>query len=138
VADCDFNYACNEMMKEKNIVLFERYDGVRFVLERSLSKIPQEIEIFTSHWKEEIKQQIKTRPVDLLITELSKFNSDGLEISHFARKISPNMRIIWITVQGCHNFRTYKDQLGNISCIEKPLEIKNFRQKVLNALGADQ
>lgn len=124
-------------MIEKNIVLFERYDGVRFVLERSLSKIPQQIDIFTSHWKEDIKQQIITRPVDLLITELSKFNADGLEISHFARKISPDIKIIWITVQGCYSFQNYKSQLGNIRCIEKPLEIKNFRQNVLNALEVD-
>jgi DNA-binding NtrC family response regulator len=121
-------------MNVKNIVLFERYDGVRFVLERSLAKIPHEIGIFTSHWKEEIKQQIKNQPVDLLITELSQVNSDGLEISHFAREIAPELKIIWITVQGCHNFHKQKEQLGNIKCIEKPLEIKNFRQKVLIAL----
>lgn len=121
-------------MNEKNIVLFERYDGVRFVLERSLSVIPQDIEIFTSYWKHEIKQQIENKPVDLLITELSRVNSDGLEISCFARKIAPEIKIIWITVQGCHIFQEQKNQLGNIKCIEKPLEITRFRENVLHAL----
>ena len=124
-------------MDIKNIVLFERYDGVRFVLARSLAAIPEDIAIFASHWKEEIKQQIKTKPVDLLITELSQVNADGLEISHFARKIVPDIKIIWITVQGCHNFKEHKRQLGNIFCIEKPLEINRFRQNVLQALNMD-
>jgi DNA-binding NtrC family response regulator len=121
-------------MKEKNIVLFERYDGVRFVLERSLTKIPQDIDIYTSYWKDDIKQHIDNNPVDLLITELSKANSDGLEISRYARKIAPEIKIIWITVQGCHIFQEQKNQLGNIKCIEKPLEINRFRENVLHAL----
>ena len=125
-------------MNEKSIVLFERYDGVRFVLEKSLSRYQDDIQIFSSHWKEEVKHQIKKEPIDLLITELSKVNPDGMEISCFARKIAPELKIIWITVQGCHIFREQREKLGNIKCMEKPLEIKSFRKNVLQALGANQ
>jgi len=121
-------------MKGKKIVLFERYDGVRFVLERGLTSIADEIEIFASHWKEEIKYQIKNKPVDLLITEISKVSPDGLELTLYARKVLPDITIIWITVQSCDQFRKQKEQLGNIKCIEKPLEIKRLRENVLKAL----
>ncbi|MBW6474961.1 MAG: hypothetical protein K0B14_17675 [Anaerolineaceae bacterium] len=121
-------------MNQKNIVLFERYDGVRFVLERGLSSITGEIKIFSSHWKDEVKHQIRNQPIDLLITEISKVNPDGLELSRFARKVSPEITIIWITVQGCHMFRKQKELLGNITCIEKPLEIKRLKENVLRAL----
>lgn len=121
-------------MQKKNIVIFEKYDGVRFVLERSLEKYKDNLEIFTSHWKGEIKNRIENNHVDLLITELSKFNPDGLEISRYAREIEPELEIIWITVLGCDVFRKQKEKIGNVKCIEKPLEIKNFRKNILESL----
>ena len=124
-------------MDEKNIVLYERHDGVRFVLERSLQKFKQKINIYSSHWKNDTKQMIANENVDLLITELSRINPDGLEISHYARKLDPDLKIMWITVLGCHNFCDQKAKLGNICCFEKPLEINEFRQDVLEALDID-
>lgn len=121
-------------MGEKNIILFERYDGVRFVLERSLAKYEEDICIHTSHWKNEIKKLIDSNNADLLITELSKVNPDGLELSRYARKISPEIKILWITVLGCDVFRKHKEKLGNIHCVEKPLKIEDFREDVLEAL----
>ena len=121
-------------MVEKNIILFERYDGVRFVLERSLAKYEEDICIHTSHWKNEIKKMIDHNNADLLITELSNVNPDGLELSRYARKISPGLKILWITVLGCDIFRKQKQQLGNIQCVEKPLKIEDFREDVLEAL----
>lgn len=121
-------------MKAKNIVLFEHYDGVRFVLERSLLKYHRYVNILSSHWKKEAKKFIDQNDVDLLITELNSLNSAGLEISRYARDAEPEIKIIWITVLGCDIFRELKDDLGNIHCIEKPLEIKYFRRDVIKAL----
>jgi len=121
-------------MDAKNIILFERYDGVRFVLERSLFKYKDDIDIFSSHWKNDIKQRIENQNVDLLITELSKMNPDGFELTCYARKVAPEIKIIWITVLGCDVFKEHREHLGNIQCIEKPLEIKSFRKNVLQAL----
>jgi len=121
-------------MEAKNIVLFEHYDGVRFVLERSLLKYHQFINILSSHWKREVKKFIDQNDVDLLITELNSLNSAGLDISRYARKAEPEIKIIWITVLGCDVLREIKNGMGNIHCIEKPLEIKYFRRDVINAL----
>lgn len=121
-------------MTEKNIVLFEHYDGVRFILERSLSKSQHSFNIKSSNQKIDIKNYLDEENVDLLITELSSKNPDGLEISRYARKSEPNMKIIWITVLGCDVFREIKNKIGNIKCIEKPLEIKDFRRDVYKAL----
>jgi DNA-binding NtrC family response regulator len=126
------------IMDAKNIILFERYDSVRFVLERSLLKYKDDIKIFSSHWKNDIKQRIENQNVDLLITELSKVNPDGFELTCYARKIAPEIKIIWITVLGCDVFKEHRERLGNIQCIEKPLEIKNFRKNVLQALEISQ
>jgi len=118
----------------KNIVLFEHYDGVRFILERSLTNADQEINIQSSNLKHDIKKFIDQNNLDLLITELSRINPAGLEISLYARKMKPNLKIIWITLLGCDVFREVKNQIGNIICIEKPLEIKDFRYDVYKAL----
>lgn len=125
-------------MNSKNVVLFERYDGVRFVLERSLLKYQEEITIYASHWKNEIKNLIDKDQVDLLVTELYKDNPEGIELSLYARKVSPEIKIIWITVMGCNLFRDQRNKMGNIQCIEKPLDIKDFRSNVLKALSIAQ
>lgn len=77
---------------------------------------------------------IRNKNIDLLITELNQTNSNGLEVSALARKISPELSIIWITVLGCNLFREHREKLGNIRCIEKPLSIEDFREDVLTAL----
>jgi len=121
-------------MNMKNVVLYEHYDGVRFILERSLSEATEDINIHSSSLKKDIKDIIDQNHVDLLITELSRANSSGLELSRYARKSSPDLKIIWITVLGCDVFRELKNKIGNIKCIEKPLEIKDFRRDVFKAL----
>ena len=123
------------LISGKKILLFEKYEGVRFVLERSLSKYKRRIEIYSSQRKTDIFNRIKKDPVDLLITELSEVTSDGMEISNFARLMNPDLKIIWITVCGCHKFSEQREKLGDITCIEKPLEIEIFRESVLKALA---
>jgi DNA-binding NtrC family response regulator len=118
----------------KNIILFERYDGVRFVLERSLSNIDEDVTIHASCLKNEVKKWIDCDETDLLITELSRVNPEGIEISRYARENFPDLQIIWITVLGCNVFKDARKALGNILCIEKPLAIEDFRQSVLKAL----
>jgi DNA-binding NtrC family response regulator len=120
---------------EKKIILFERYEGVRFVVERSLIKYRDEIKIISIHDVEEIKHWIDGEDIDLLITELNKLNADGLEVSRYARKLLPELKIIWITVLGCYEFMEQKQALGIYQCLEKPLEIDEFRADVLKALG---
>jgi DNA-binding NtrC family response regulator len=122
-------------MVEKKIVLYEQYKGVRFVLERSLSKFEDEIDIVSSYNKRKIREYLKDGIVDLLITDLDGNSQNGVGLSNFARKTAPQLDIIWITVFGCNLFRTEKRRLGNIICLEKPLDIKRFRKTVLNALN---
>ena len=118
----------------KKILLFERYEGVRFIVERSLKKYQEGIEINSIHDIEGVKRKIENSDIDLLITELSKLNADGLEISRYARKQHPEMKIIWITVLGCYEFSEQMKALGIYKCLEKPLEIDKFRADILNVL----
>ncbi len=121
-------------MTKKHILLFEKYDGVRFVLERSLSRRKEPIEIHSSSQKENIKATLTENHIDLLITELTSLDKDGMEITKYAREVSPDLKIIWITVLGCDVFRKQKKQLGDVQCYEKPVDITHFRRGVMDAL----
>lgn len=121
-------------MTKKHILLFEKYDGVRFVLERSLSRRKEPIEIHSSSQKENIKATLTENHIDLLITELTSIDKDGMEITKYAREVSPDLKIIWITVLGCDVFRKQKKQLGDVQCYEKPVDITHFRRGVMDAL----
>ncbi len=104
------------------------------MLERSLRKYQGEIEIVSANEVDEAKALVASDHVDLLITELSKVNSDGLIVSRYARKMNSELRIIWITVLGCNEFKEQKENLNILECMEKPLEIDKFRADVLEAL----
>lgn len=125
------------MEESKRIVLFERYEGVRFVVEQSLKKYQENIQIISIHDVDEVKKWIDGESIDLLITELSKFNAEGMEISRYARKRHPDLKIIWITVLGCNEFLDQKIALGIYQCLEKPLEIDEFRGDVLKAINIE-
>lgn len=122
-------------MNRKNIALFERHEGVRFVLGKSLAIYNHLINIHTANEYKEIKVLLIGEEIDLLITELCKSNPDGMNLSIFARQTHPLMKIIWITAVGCTYFSEIKKELGNIICLEKPLEIAQFRVDVLQALS---
>lgn len=122
------------VVSEKTIILYEKYPGVRFVLAKSLSILEDEITVHTSSDMQWIKMKINQNDVDLLITELSQSNPEGIEISSYARRLDPDIKIIWITSHNCSVFRRQKNQLGNITCIEKPLNIRFFRQNVRDVL----
>lgn len=122
-------------MDTKIIVLFERYEGVRFVLEQSLEKFQDKIKIISSKNKQKIISEITNHSVDLLITEISSIHPDGLEISAYARKHHPNLDIVWITVLGCDVYNEIQEKLGRIYCMEKPLDIKIFRNNILDNIN---
>jgi DNA-binding NtrC family response regulator len=121
-------------MSEKNIILYERYEGVRFVLERSLKMYQNEMQIFSAQDKDKVKALIDAESIDLLITELSSIHPDGLEITAYARKQIPDLAIIWITLLSCDVYRSIKEKFGSIYCIEKPLDIQTFRDDVLSII----
>ncbi|MDY6872969.1 MAG: hypothetical protein SVR81_03230 [Chloroflexota bacterium] len=103
-------------------------------MERSLRKFDGEIEIVSSNDVDEVKALVIADHADLLISELSKLDSDGLAVSEYARRVNPDLKIIWITVLGCNEFKQQKEELDILDCMEKPLEIKDFREEVLEAL----
>ena len=122
-------------MKAATIVLFEKNEGVRFVLERSLDKYDNWIQVTAVNRVEEALQLLNKTSFNLLISEVSKTSSDGMRISERARQLWPDLKIIWVTVAGCSAFDKEKNQLKIVACLEKPLDINDFRRITLEALG---
>ncbi len=117
-------------MTHINIVIFERYDGVRFVLEKALEKYRSKFNIKTYRHKRRIHRLVDQKKVDVLITEMSKLDPVGLELSRYVRKTDQDVNIIWITVVGCHEFRQEMKNLNIAYCFEKPLEVNAFRRSL--------
>ena len=121
-------------MKTKTIILFERYEGVRFVMERSLRKYEDQIVVQPVRSLGQARQLFDAQNVDLLVTEISQINGEGMGISRFARAHEPELKILWVTVAGCDTFSAEKRHLGVYKCMEKPLGIEEFRQTIAEAL----
>jgi DNA-binding NtrC family response regulator len=122
-------------MKTKTIVLFEQYEGVCFVMERCLRKYQDQITVHPVYSLGQAQRLFGTQGVDLLVTEISLTNREGMEISRFARAHEPELKIVWVTVASCDAFSEEKRRLGVYKCMEKPLEIQEFRRTIAEALG---
>lgn len=101
-----------------------------------MRKFGDAVHVYAVHEKGAVKAFLDGNDVDLLIVERSRAHSEGLEITRYARETHPNLTIIWITVLGCNEFRNQSSRLDIFECIEKPLEIGEFRQRVIHALTA--
>ncbi len=114
--------------EEIRIVLFEQHDGVRFVLQRILENCCDLIHVTATRNKNFIKKLIDDNQVDILITELSRLDRIGLELTKYASNSDTEIKIVWVTVLGCHLFRKEMRALGVARCFEKPLEAKTLRK----------
>jgi DNA-binding NarL/FixJ family response regulator len=121
-------------MSDLQIVLFERYDGVRFVLTKALDKFQNDFSIQAFRHKRLIKKFIDQNKVDILITELSKVDPVGVEISRYVHEQEPDIKIVWITVVGCHEYRQEMKDLEIALCFEKPLDLSSFRKGIMTLI----
>ncbi len=116
------------------IILFERYESVRYVLEKAIKSINQDFSILSSASQAEVKDWITHRKAEVLITELSLVDTVGLSLSAFARQRQPDIEILWISVASCQKFSDFFDLLDITMCLEKPLGVDEFEKKLQDVL----
>jgi two-component system response regulator HydG len=122
----------------KRILIVDDEERILFVLSSVLNKVENSLEITTvSNGKQAIE---KTRgvPFDLVITDLIMPRMDGVELTRRIRALNPGVAVIWMTAYGSQRFAAEAEELAVYRCLDKPLEIQEFRQAVQAALERKQ
>jgi two-component system response regulator (stage 0 sporulation protein F) len=118
----------------KRILIVDDEERILFVLSSVLSKVENSLEITTASNGEEAVEKTRAAPFDLVITDLIMPGMDGVELTREIRTLRPAAAVIWMTAYGSQRFVAEAQELAVHRCLDKPLEIEEFREAVRQAL----
>jgi CheY-like chemotaxis protein len=110
---------------------------VLFVFRDTLRRLGDVYEIVATQSGLKALDEVKEKPFDLVITDLTMPDLGGLELTEAIRQTSPNTAVVWITAYGCHNVSTDAARLKIHRCYDKPLEVDEILQIAREALGLE-
>ena len=93
------------------------------------------LEVDTAASGEAALKVLKSKPIDLLITDIRMPGMSGTELVERARQISPNIGVVFIT--GYASLTSAKDAIkqGALDYIMKPFDLSEIRNSVHNAMA---
>ena len=123
------------MAVRRRILIVDDDPMVLFVFHDTLKDLGDACEIVTTPSGLRALNEIKDKPFDLVITDLSMPDLDGVALTEAISQASPNTIVVWITAYGCHSVSTDAARLRIDRCYDKPLEVDEILQiarEVLN------
>ena len=118
------------------ILIVDDEERILFVLQNVLTRLDNGLEVVTAATAEEGLQKVTDTPFDLVITDLIMPDMDGIELTERVRGLDNDVPVVWMTAYGCESFKPEAERLGVAWCLEKPLEIGEFREVARRAMAA--
>ena len=110
---------------------------VLFVFSDTLRDLGDAYEIVTAQSGLKALDEVKEEPFDLVITDLTMPELNGVELTEAIRQTSPDTAVVWITAYGCHGRSADAARLEVYRCYDKPLEVDEILQIAREALGIE-
>jgi DNA-binding NtrC family response regulator len=122
---------------KRAILIVDDEERILFVLEHALKSLDHGLSVVTAGTAEQALAKVGERRYDLVITDLIMPDMDGIEFTERLRDLKSQPAIVWMTAYGCRSFQEAAERLNVYACVEKPLEIQDFRELAADAMGAD-
>jgi len=126
------------MVESRRILLVDDDGQVLFVLGACLQRLTVSCDVVTAHDGREACRHLQTSSFDLLVTDIRLPGIDGVTLTRLARSLAQKLSVVWITAHGCAPLREDAVRLGVYRCLEKPVEVSEFRRVVEQALAKDE
>jgi DNA-binding NtrC family response regulator len=110
---------------------------VRFILHDTLQTLGPGYQVVTAQDGREALEDFEKEPFDLVITDVSMPEMNGIQLTEAIRAMGSGAAIIWITAYGCHNVLADAARLGVFTCRDKPLEVDEILRMAREALSGD-
>jgi two-component system, NtrC family, response regulator PilR len=122
------------LAQKNRILLVDDDEGVLFVLKASLQRM--RCEVVTAQDGRAAYQLLQASAFDLLITDIRLPELDGIILTDLVRSLTPRLPVVWVTAYGCRGLREDATRLRVFRCLEKPVEVEEFRRVVQQAMSA--
>jgi DNA-binding NtrC family response regulator len=117
----------------KRILLVDDDERVLFVLSTSLRRSHEPCEVVTARDGWTAYGLLRDAAFDLLITDIQLPGIDGITLTELAQRTNA-VAVVWVTAYGCRGLDSDAARLNVFRCLEKPIEVSEFRQIVRQAL----
>ena len=115
------------------ILVVDDDDRERLLLKTLLTRMGDGYEVVAARNGCEALEMAKHTVFNVLLTDLRMPKMGGVALTKAFVKLYPQTIVIWITAYGPHLHKAVK-QLPVYRCLDKPVEIDEIRQTVLDAL----
>ncbi len=121
------------MDEHQYILVVDDDERVLFVLSRALRALENGYRVETARNGKEALQKAQAKRYDILITDIVMPGMNGVEMTEAIRGLYPDTVVIWITAHSNQRFQSDGKRLNVYRYLEKPLEIGEIRQVVVDA-----
>jgi CheY-like chemotaxis protein len=117
----------------KTLLVVDDDDAVRAVLEASLPAHLERFAVTTARNGSEAIDVLRTRPVDVLVTDVSMPVMDGFDLLAYVRNHHPNLPVVVMSVMAPDDVRVGAPSLGILRIVRKPTTPAEIARQVLEA-----
>lgn len=119
-------------MKEikKKILIVDDEEDLTWSIVRGLSRTSNQFEVYYTNSGLSAVELLKSREIDLLVTDLRMPDISGQELVQWVRTFNANIKVIVITAFFYPQLHEFMSQFRVSGYIEKPFEINELRKMI--------
>ncbi len=122
------------MKDQKKILIVDDEETLTYSLYQTFILAKRDYEVVTAASGEEATEKMIDKSFDLVITDICMPGISGLELLESIRQNHPLTKVIIMTAYGSTEKKEEALQSGAKHYVEKPFEIKEIKQLVMNIL----
>ncbi len=121
-------------MSEKRVLVVDDEEDLTWSISKHLSKDKDKYMLITVNSANEALEVLAQFPVDLVISDIRMPEISGLDLLMEIKDNYPTTKVIIMTAYGSSEVQEEANRRGCFKYIEKPFEMKELRQLIMNAV----
>ncbi|MFC2088701.1 response regulator, partial [Calditrichota bacterium] len=120
--------------RKKRVLVVDDEEDLTWSIAKHLSKDEEKYELICVNSGRKALEVLSQLPVDLVISDIRMPEISGLDLLVKIKNSYPNTKVIIMTAYGSSEIQEEANQYGCLKYIEKPFEINELRQLIINAI----
>jgi CheY-like chemotaxis protein/predicted regulator of Ras-like GTPase activity (Roadblock/LC7/MglB family) len=116
----------------KRVLIVDDEEDLTWSISKHLTKDKNKYELLAVNSALEALKILEKLPVELVISDIRMPEMSGLDLLLEIRQNYPSTKVIIMTAYGSHDIQQQANERGCFKYIEKPFEIQELRQMILN------
>lgn len=116
------------------ILIVDDEETLTWSMSKSLSKDKDKFDVLIANSAEDALNVLKKEDIKMVITDIRMPGISGLDLLSRIKKNYPGVKVIIMTAYGSPDIQKEATMRGSLSYIEKPFEMKDIRNMIIDSL----